>query len=139
MCAAVGEQVLSIALLVVQRTQQHTGPLQLSFRDQGDSVRGVRQELWWEDENLTIMTELLLIESEGGELPEPEGQITQDMSAFIMWTMSKQRVSKGISHFGSSLQCSSGPEKITPVLRKRQSAEDFLPLTVLLLGVWRSL
>lgn len=72
MRAAVGEQVLGVALFVVQRTQQHAGPPQLSGGDGSGPVPGVVAELSRQQQELTILTELLLVEREGDELPEPE-------------------------------------------------------------------
>lgn len=59
--AAVCEQVLGVALLVVQRTQQHAGPPQLSRCDGPGSVRGVCLMLFRQEQNLTVLTKLLLI------------------------------------------------------------------------------
>lgn len=70
-CAAVGEQVLGVALLVVQRTEQHAGPPQLSGADGGASVSRVSADVCRQQQNLAILTELLLIQREGGELPKP--------------------------------------------------------------------
>lgn len=83
--AAVGEQVLGVALLVVQRTEHCAGPPQLSCGDSRGSVRGVSLALRRKEQNLTILTELLLIQREGGELSEPEGQMT-DLSESVTLT-----------------------------------------------------
>lgn len=82
--AAVCEQVLGIALLVVQRTQQHTGPPQLSRSDGPGSVGGVGLMLSWQEHKLTILTQLLLNQREGGKLSEPEGQITDLKYAHLL-------------------------------------------------------
>lgn len=79
--AAVGEQVLGVALLVVQRTQQQTGPPQLRRGDRPGSVRGMVLALSWQEQNLTILTEQLLIQGEGGKLSEPGRQITEPSCA----------------------------------------------------------
>lgn len=60
----VGEQVLGVALLVVQRTQQHTGSPQLSRRYSRGSVTGVGLMFSREEEKLTILTELLVVKGE---------------------------------------------------------------------------
>lgn len=74
--AAVGEKVLGVALLVVQRTQQHTGPPQLRRGHRPGSVRGMVLTLSWQEQNLTILTEELLIQREGCKLSEPGRQDT---------------------------------------------------------------
>lgn len=73
MRAAVSEQVLGVALLVVQRTQQHTGPPQLSRSDAGTCVRGVGILFSGQEQNLTSLTEFLLMQWEGGKCSEPGG------------------------------------------------------------------
>ena len=73
----VGEQVLGVALLVGQRTQQHTGSPQLSRRDGRGSVIGVGLALSREEEKLTILTELHLVQRERGKLFEPEGRVIE--------------------------------------------------------------
>lgn len=82
--AAVSEQVLGVALLVVQRKQQHTGPPQLSCRDAPGSVREVGLVFSWQEQNLTILTQFLFIQWEGDKLFEPEGQLTEVLYALLL-------------------------------------------------------
>lgn len=83
MRAAVSEQVLGVALLVVQRTQQHTGPPQLSGGDGSASVRGVGLMFSRQEQNLTTLTEFLFIQREGGKCSEPGGQIRISQEEYI--------------------------------------------------------
>lgn len=41
-------------------------------------MRGVGGLLPWQEQNLTILTEFLLIQREGGKTSKPEGQIESD-------------------------------------------------------------
>lgn len=82
--AAVSEQVLCVALLVVQRTQQHTGPPQLSRSDGPGSVRGVGLMFSWQEQNLTILTQFLFTQREGDKLSEPEGQLAEVLFALLL-------------------------------------------------------
>lgn len=74
MGAAVGKQVLGVALLVVQRTQKHAGPPQLSRCDRPGSVRDVRFVLSRQQQHLTVLTKFLVIQWQGGKFSEPNGQ-----------------------------------------------------------------
>lgn len=74
--AAVGEQVLRVALLVVQRAQEHAGPPQLGRCDRSGSVRDVDVMLSRQQQHLTVLTKLFVIQWEGSKLSESEGQNT---------------------------------------------------------------
>lgn len=82
--AAVSEQVLGVALLVVQRTQQHTGPSKLCRSDGPGPVRQVGLMFSRQEQNLTILTQLLCIQREGDKLSEPERQLTEVLYALIL-------------------------------------------------------
>lgn len=71
MRAAVGEQVLGVALLVVQRSEQHTGPPELGVGDRCASVRGVGFMLLWQQQHLTLLTELFLVLRQAFKLFKP--------------------------------------------------------------------
>lgn len=69
--AAVCEQELGVALLVVQRTQQHTGPPQFSSGDRPGRVGGVVLVFSRQEQKLTILAEPLLLQREGDKRSEP--------------------------------------------------------------------
>lgn len=84
-CTAISEKILGIALLVVKWSEQHTGPSQLSRGDECNSMSRVSAVLSRQEQDLTILTKLLLIRGEGGEPPKPEGH-------FIFTEASKESV-----------------------------------------------
>lgn len=69
--AAVREQELGVALLVVQRTQQHTGPPQFRGGDRPGRVGGVVRMFSRQEQKLTILAEPLLLQREGDKRSEP--------------------------------------------------------------------
>lgn len=73
--AAVREQELGVALLVVQRTQQHTGPPQFRGGDRPGRVGGVGLAFSRQEQKLTILTEPLLLQREGDKRSEPVKQL----------------------------------------------------------------
>lgn len=76
--AAVREQELGVALLVVQRTQQHTGPPQFSSGDHPGRVGGVVLVFSRQEQKLTILTEPLLLQREGDKRSEPAEQLQRN-------------------------------------------------------------
>lgn len=66
-----GEQILRIALLVVQGTQQPAGAPQLGDGHRDAYVGGVCTRLLGKQEELAVLTKLLFVRWEGDKLLEP--------------------------------------------------------------------
>lgn len=66
-----GEEELGVAFLPVQRTQQHAGPLQLGSGERRARVGGVVIVFPRQQQELTVLTEALLLLREGDKCPQP--------------------------------------------------------------------
>ena len=73
--AAVGEQVLGVTLLVLQRTQQRAGSLQLGVCDviSGRLVADVGASFLRHQQEVTLLAQPSLVLAQGFEHLEPEG------------------------------------------------------------------
>lgn len=76
--AALAEEELGVALLVVQGTQQDAGPPQFGGGDQPARVGGVLLLFSRQHQKLTVLTEPLLLPREGDKRPQPRQKVQRD-------------------------------------------------------------